>query len=225
MARPKASSRRQRPDHRQEVLAHRQSFDELTFRAGRNVQNVQLISADDVNAETSCATAAWLSPVTPLKPLPRGPPDHERPSQSHQNHPPQRKSHAARRTEQRVRLLRRSDATKIDIKQAVEKLFGKKVTGVRTANSTAKPVVNAAPTMAAPITGKKPSSVSRRAKRSTSLNLTPARNPLTYLTVMALKTFKPTPHQPLQGVELLRRDHQALSGEKPHRGPPQVRWP
>ena len=30
------------------------------------------------------------------------------------------------------------DATKIDIKQAVEKLFGKKVTGVRTANYDGK---------------------------------------------------------------------------------------
>lgn len=27
------------------------SFDELTFRSGRNVQNVQLMAATDVNAE------------------------------------------------------------------------------------------------------------------------------------------------------------------------------
>ncbi len=33
------------------VLLIGKGFDELTFRAGRNVQNVQLISADDVNAE------------------------------------------------------------------------------------------------------------------------------------------------------------------------------
>jgi large subunit ribosomal protein L4 len=33
------------------VLVIGTGFDELTFRAGRNVQNVQLISADDVNAE------------------------------------------------------------------------------------------------------------------------------------------------------------------------------
>lgn len=33
------------------VLLIGTGFDELTFRAGRNVQNVQLISADDVNAE------------------------------------------------------------------------------------------------------------------------------------------------------------------------------
>ncbi|MDZ4289540.1 MAG: 50S ribosomal protein L4 [Prosthecobacter sp.] len=33
------------------VLIVGQTFDELTFRAARNVQNVQLISADDVNAE------------------------------------------------------------------------------------------------------------------------------------------------------------------------------
>jgi large subunit ribosomal protein L4 len=33
------------------VLVIGKGFDELTFRAARNVQNVQLISADDVNAE------------------------------------------------------------------------------------------------------------------------------------------------------------------------------
>jgi large subunit ribosomal protein L4 len=33
------------------VLIVGQSFDEATFRSARNVQNVQLISADDVNAE------------------------------------------------------------------------------------------------------------------------------------------------------------------------------
>jgi large subunit ribosomal protein L4 len=33
------------------VLLIGKGFDELTFRAGRNVQNVQLISADEVNAE------------------------------------------------------------------------------------------------------------------------------------------------------------------------------
>lgn len=33
------------------VLIVGQTFDELTFRAARNVQNVQLISADEVNAE------------------------------------------------------------------------------------------------------------------------------------------------------------------------------
>lgn len=33
------------------VLLIGTGFDELTFRAGRNVQNVQLISADEVNAE------------------------------------------------------------------------------------------------------------------------------------------------------------------------------
>lgn len=33
------------------VLLIGKGFDELTFRAARNVQNVQLISADDVNAE------------------------------------------------------------------------------------------------------------------------------------------------------------------------------
>lgn len=33
------------------VLLIGKVFDELTFRAGRNVQNVQLISADEVNAE------------------------------------------------------------------------------------------------------------------------------------------------------------------------------
>ncbi len=35
----------------EKVLVVGQAFDELTFRAGRNVQNVQLISADEVNAE------------------------------------------------------------------------------------------------------------------------------------------------------------------------------
>jgi large subunit ribosomal protein L4 len=33
------------------VLLIGKGFDEVTFRAARNVQNVQLISADDVNAE------------------------------------------------------------------------------------------------------------------------------------------------------------------------------
>lgn len=33
------------------VLIVGQNFDDVTFRSGRNVQNVQLISADDVNAE------------------------------------------------------------------------------------------------------------------------------------------------------------------------------
>ncbi len=35
----------------EKVLVIGQGFDEATFRSGRNVQNVQLISADDVNAE------------------------------------------------------------------------------------------------------------------------------------------------------------------------------
>lgn len=35
----------------EKVLVVGQSFDEATFRSARNVQNVQLISADDVNAE------------------------------------------------------------------------------------------------------------------------------------------------------------------------------
>ena len=33
------------------ILIVGQTFDELTFRSARNVQNVQLVSADDVNAE------------------------------------------------------------------------------------------------------------------------------------------------------------------------------
>jgi large subunit ribosomal protein L4 len=35
----------------EKVLIVGQTFDELTFRSARNVQNVQLISADEVNAE------------------------------------------------------------------------------------------------------------------------------------------------------------------------------
>jgi large subunit ribosomal protein L23 len=45
-------------------------------------------------------------------------------------------------------FIRRSKATKIDIKQAVEKLFGKKVTGSPHRQLlTAKPVVSVAPTI------------------------------------------------------------------------------
>jgi large subunit ribosomal protein L23 len=50
-------------------------------------------------------------------------------------------------------------ANKLEIKQAVEQLFGKTVVGVRTANYDGKLRRNAALTPAAPTTGKKPSFV------------------------------------------------------------------
>ena len=60
-------------------------------------------------------------------------------------------------------------ANKLEIKQAVEQLFGKTSLAVRTCQLRRQsPSASAVPTPAAPTTGKKPSSASRKANRSIS---------------------------------------------------------
>lgn len=53
------------------VLVIGQAFDALTFRAGRNVQDVQLVSADDVNAEQLLAFDKVLITTAALETLAR----------------------------------------------------------------------------------------------------------------------------------------------------------
>ena len=62
----------------------------------------------------------------------------------------------------------RPHANKIQIKHAIEKLFNKKVLDVNTCNYAGKKRASALPLMAAQPTGRKPSSPSKKARRSNS---------------------------------------------------------
>ena len=152
------------------VLIVGTAFDETTYLAARNVQPTLLVKASDVNTEQLLAFKKIILTNDALATLAGK--DEEMKEIFDVIDTVRLTEKGSLLTEKHNKYVFRvnPNANKVQIKQAIEKLFGKKVADVNTCNYAGKLKRTRGPLGRKPL-GKKPLSRSRRARKSTSHNL------------------------------------------------------